>query len=351
MTTAAPEVVQAGESRLARLESVRALAALGVLVGHCYGIPRGFVPSSSIPGRIVGSGFWGVFVFFALTGYLMTRPLLAAAYGGPPADLLRYTRNRALRVLPLYYVVLAVVLVVQHHGGDVTTWLRFGLFLENYGTTPAEVVDGPMWSLVVEVQFYALAPVLVWLLAKTTRDLRVAGLLLLAFAAVTLTVHQLVEPRSLNVQRSLPLELFWFTPGMLLAWLQLSRPTWLRGLLGRSDAWAAGAVLAWAVAVHRGLPDIAVAVASFLLLAACVLDLRDGVTRWLLDRRLLAAVGTISYGIYLWHIPVLIELHRQGTPNAFGRLLLGTLPLSLLLAAASYRLVEAPFLRLRRRWS
>jgi peptidoglycan/LPS O-acetylase OafA/YrhL len=62
-----------------------------------------------------------------------------------------------------------------------------------------------------------------------------------------------------------------------------------------------------------------------------------------LDWRPLALVGVASYSLYLWHLPIVEAL----TPGA----VLVSVPLSLLAALVSYRLVEAPFLRLRRRWS
>jgi len=66
------QVDQAGELRLARLESLRALAALGVLAGHVWGAHHAFGPSATddLVGRTIFGGGYGVFVFFALSGYL-----------------------------------------------------------------------------------------------------------------------------------------------------------------------------------------------------------------------------------------------------------------------------------------
>src|SRR2546423_3037352 len=103
---------QAGEERLARFESLRALAALGVVVGHAWGIHQAFGAGAyrTFPERIVTGGGYGVFVFFALSGYLLFRPLARAAFGGGErVDLAGYARNRALRILPLYYAVVAIL--------------------------------------------------------------------------------------------------------------------------------------------------------------------------------------------------------------------------------------------------
>src|SRR3954454_14572710 len=100
-------VQQAGERRTARIESLRALAALGVLLGHAYGWSHHWQGIfATFPGRLVLSGGFGVFLFSALSGSLLSLPFARAAFG--PAeriDLLRYALNRAVRILPLYYVV------------------------------------------------------------------------------------------------------------------------------------------------------------------------------------------------------------------------------------------------------
>src|SRR5436189_6111084 len=78
----APQVDQAGERRSARIESLRALAALGVLVGHAYGWSHGFAGAiyGTYHGRVLLSGGFGVFLFFALSGYLLYLPFVRGAF-------------------------------------------------------------------------------------------------------------------------------------------------------------------------------------------------------------------------------------------------------------------------------
>src|SRR3954452_3443850 len=166
----APQVDQAGERRSARIESLRALAALGVLVGHAYGWSHGWQNVyATFHGRVLMSGGFGVFLFFALSGYLLFLPFARAAFG-PTAriDLRRYAINRAVRILPLYYVVIGTYLVV-HDEGVGGQWWRFLLFLEGFGAHTVAKVDPPAWSLVVEVQFYVLLPLFAWLVARVAR--------------------------------------------------------------------------------------------------------------------------------------------------------------------------------------
>ena len=115
---------QAGERRSTRIESLRALAALGVLVFHVLILSdaRG---TNDLVRHLAFGGTFGVFLFFALTGYLLFTPFARAAAAGTALDLRRYARNRALRILPLYYVVLVVLLLVQEGGGSFDQWWRF----------------------------------------------------------------------------------------------------------------------------------------------------------------------------------------------------------------------------------
>src|SRR3954452_2209266 len=98
-------VTQAGELRSARIESLRAIAALGVLLGHQFVVSEGLRFDTYWHKLIMGGGF-GVDLFFALTGYLLFWPFARRWLAdGPPVNLRRYALNRALRILPLYYVV------------------------------------------------------------------------------------------------------------------------------------------------------------------------------------------------------------------------------------------------------
>src|SRR3954471_3733418 len=355
----ASRIDQAGEERLARFESLRALAALGVLAGHAWGLHHAYGLSGydTLPERLVYGGGYGVFVFFALSGYLLFRPLARAAFGaGERIDLAGYARNRALRILPLYYVVAGVLFVLEGGGGSFGEWVRFATFTQNFFSGTVLDLDAPMWSLIIEVQFYALLPLVALGLAWVTRRrVGAAAAVLVAFglAGVVLRLwllkrRDIADPR---VVYSLATTSFFFVPGMLLA-LARVRGSAIRlpGVLGSSDAWAAASVAAWLVVLDRFDVEPLAAVASFLTLGALALPLRPGRFVALLDARVLALVGVASYSLYLWHLPLVESVGRHvsiGLPAMFGI----AVPLSIALAFVSYRLVEAPFLRLRRRWA
>jgi peptidoglycan/LPS O-acetylase OafA/YrhL len=359
----APQVDQAGERRSARIESLRALAALGVLIAHAYGWSHGWQNVyDTVHGRVLMSGGFGVFLFFALSGYLLFLPFARASFGGGGRiELGRYALNRALRVLPLYYVVIATFLVVRGEGlqGE---WWRFALFLESFSERTVATVDGPVWSLVVEVQFYVLLPLFAWLVSRASRrSLAAASVLVSAMGIAALAVRLVTVTHADSVTQvwrySLPATCVFFFPGLLLALLRVhldNRGTdWRpRRLLGSSTLWLLAGAALWLVVAYRFSYDVLLLPASALLLGACAMPLRVERALRVLDLRWLAGLGAASYSLYLWHNPIVQALSEAGwMPDGFGALVLVSLVVCSAVAVASYRMVETPFLRLRRAWS
>src|SRR3954451_2966686 len=298
-------VQQAGERRAARVESLRALAALGVLLGHAYGWAHhwqgGF---AAYRGRLVLSGGFGVFLFFALSGYLLFLPFARAAFA--PAEriaLRRYAINRAVRILPLYYVVIGTYLVV-HDEGVGGQWWRFLLFLEGCGAHTVAKLAPPASSLVVEVQFYVLLPLFAWLVARVARrSLPRAALFVVGIGIAAMLVRMVTVTYAESVtavwRYSLPATCVFFFPGLLLALLRVHldnhQRTWdHHRVVGSSTAWLLGGVALWLVSAYRyDLNDLMLP-ASALLLGACALPLRQQWSVRALDARWLAALGTAS---------------------------------------------------------
>lgn len=354
---AAPDVVQAGEVRLARIESLRALAALAVVLGHVWLVANLDQPARLIdtyPRRVLYGGGFGVFVFFGLSGYLLFWPFVRRHFGGgPPIDLRRYARNRALRILPLYWFAVLFLLVVQNGGGSLTLLWRHLLFVQSMWRDSLTAVDGVLWSVAVEIQFYALLPLLAVGLARLTRGSRAGAALVLGAAAVAaVLLRQALASRNGDLWGyQLPTTFQFFVGGMLVALLRQAweerRPRWLDGPLGSSTLWIVASLPIWALVLDRFAWQSLLAVASFLLVGAVALPLRPGGLVRALDWRPLALLGVASYSLYVWHVPLIDALDVSG----FARLALVAFPLSIAAAAASYRLVEWPGLRLRRQWA
>jgi peptidoglycan/LPS O-acetylase OafA/YrhL len=353
--TGSTQVVQAGEVRSARIESLRAVAALGVLAFHALFSAHDLGPSALLDDLAYGGGL-GVSLFFTLTGYLLFWPFARHLFGnGRPVALDRYARNRALRILPLYYVVLATLLVLGHGGGSAKEWLRFGTFTQSFfHDTVVNDVDQPMWSLAVEIEFYVLLPLLAFVLGRLSgRSLRRAAALVGTLALASLVVW-LAKVYGVNQGTrwtySLPATFFQFTPGMLLALLRLGLERHPRPRLPSSTLLIVAGVACWVVATQaRDQAGLIVAPASFLLLAGVVLPVSDGRLVRVLELRWLVVVGVASYSLYLWHAPILNSLSKHVSLGLIASLLVAT-AVCVPVALASYGVVERPFLRFRRRW-
>ena len=360
-----PDVNQAGELRSARVESLRAIAALAVLEGHVYGVSVGFGATAYrtwLHRALLGGGF-GVYLFFSLSGYLLFLPFARRSFGaGRSVDLARYARNRALRILPLYYAVaLTYLLVLRAPGID---WAAYLLFGENFSRRTVAQVDGPMWSLVVEVMFYVLLPFLAFVLARVSRRSVPAAAGWLVALAVAAGAYRWVaylhapHPGPL-VQYNLPANFFFFLPGMLLALAKVASesrgpdpapaPKPIPALLRDSRLWVAASAALWAMVFYRYQWDLLAGVASFLLLGACVLPLRPSAAVRMLGWRPLALLGTASYSLYLWHLPIVTHLGPEPLGGYVGHLLVDA-AVCMTVALASYAVIEAPFLRWRKRW-
>lgn len=359
--SADPEVFQAGERRSARVESLRALAALSVLTAHVWLYFKLFGPSAYAPflhGVVAGGGL-GVQLFFALSGYLIFRPFARRDFGpGGRIDLKTYALNRALRILPLYWVAIVALMIATQHGGSFTQWWRFGLFAESFWTSTAQTVDGPMWSVVVEIHFYILLPVIAWVLSRITRGNRAYAIALVLLAGLVSVGFRSLHPSPWLVwEFSLPATFYGFVPGMVLALLQIGweerTPRFVRGLAGAADAWLVLGIGLWLVVCwEQTLAVEVIPFAAFLVVGAVVLAPGAGRLVAVLDIRPLALIGVVSYSIYIWHVPIISELVRvSALARSFPLLFVNALFSSLVAATASYFLVERPALRLRRAWA
>jgi peptidoglycan/LPS O-acetylase OafA/YrhL len=224
-----------------------------------------------------------------------------------------------------------------------------------------------MWSLVVEVHFYILLPLLAIALHRLAKGSSRRVLLILALLAVaSIKIHHLGDGAGHGWaavwDSSLPATFFFFVPGMALAVLK-SEPggrtfsSLVPRRLASANIWLAAAVPFWAVTVASFTltGEVACAVGSFFALGACVLPLRASRLVAALDWKPVAALGVASYSFYLWHLPLATWVrHRHleffgGNPPAW-LFFVESLVVCVPVAFVSYAIVESPFLRLRRRW-
>lgn len=199
-----PLIAQAGEQRSSRVESLRAVAALGVVGAHILVLSlissRGTL-GDSYAGRLVLGGGNGVYLFFTLSGYLLFLPYLRRQFEGRRIELAHYALNRALRILPLYATVVAVLFLVAPVG-DQVQWWRFALFIENFSADTLHALDRPIWSVVVELHFYVLLPLIAWVVSRLGgRSLRRTAVIVagIGIASWALRSTQVIHADSPNI--------------------------------------------------------------------------------------------------------------------------------------------------------
>ena len=326
--------------RLAALDALRGLAALGVLVKHVWNYERTGDPLAD---GVLHALYLGVPFFFALSGFLLFRPYVAAALDGTPVPRPgRYALLRAARVAPLYYVALGAGLLVLAGTGHPLQAAREDLlplltFTQNYVPSAAGKVDPPMWTLVIEVSFYAALPLLGGLAVRGGRPLAVTALAGGLGLAYCLVAEVLALPQ--EAVRTLPAQLPVFAAGMAAAVVLHRRAPSLRT---SRVLLAAGAALVVAHGWWGELPvlrDLPAGLAFAAVIAACAAHPPRVLCAAPLER-----LGTWSFGVYLWHYPVILFLRTRGLwPE--GDLVLGVAvvaPATLVLSALSWRLLEAP---------
>ncbi|MGN6871166.1 MAG: acyltransferase family protein [Solirubrobacteraceae bacterium] len=365
-------------------DGLRAIAALTVLSYHVAmwtGMTR-FDRFGPLWWELKG----GVAIFFVISGALLYLPYARALRDGAGLpDWRGYARRRAVRILPAYWVVLTVFALGPFHatvfGPD--AWRYYGLS-QIYEPHTLFSGLGVAWSLCAEVTFYLVLPLFAWLAARLTGPRRgpgAAGVQLALIGAAGLgslvlrgalagSVSTSTQGSTLMV--ALPGVLDWFAIGMSLAVLRASLEAGDAGSL-RITALARrpGRCVLLAVAVFvAALPSqggdlflpwyglgthLALGVGSGLLVLSVIAPRPPGVRepRRILCHPVLAWGGTISYGVYLWHLLVLELLVRHFLPpvpsgalDTAALMWLAVAPGAVMFGAASWYLVERPLQRL-----
>jgi peptidoglycan/LPS O-acetylase OafA/YrhL len=397
-----------GNPRFPLVDSLRALGFLMVFTVHACGQAGIFKDPAGVPwyGAYVTRLEVALPMFFAISAFLLYRPFVAGLVGAArPPRIKSYARARALRIIPAFWVAMTLAAIYPGiTGGWHDHWWGYYLFLQEY--VPSWNVGSfqHTWHLSVEITFYILLPFLVLAGARlagrrsgTDRSsilrgqlkvvLALYALSLLARIVLTASGYEAavntvtVSPRNAysillpgTLYTALPATFDWIALGMGLAltsvWLDGRRghPRWV-GVVRDHPAWPwALAAAIWLSLVWLGphypepyrtasffTSEALYGLIAVLLLAPAVFGhTAGGAVRKFLATRPLAWLGLVSYGFFLWHLPILVKIGDThafdfpGVPRTVEVWVMGFL-LTLPCAAASYYLLERPLLRLKYR--
>ncbi|MDX5566594.1 acyltransferase [Streptomyces sp. ID05-04B] len=345
------------------LDGLRGLAALYVVLFHCWLYTFPGYPDSSAPRWLDGLmyGRLAVVFFLVLSGFSLA--ISPARHGWRSEGVAEYMRRRAWRILPPYWAALCMSLVIAwfvvpaSHSGPPTggSVLVYGLLGQDVFTAPTP--NGAFWSIAVEAELYAVFPLLLFVRRRT------GAALLVALVTLPVVVRGLMAPGGTPVEGE-----NWLTPHLA--------PVFVIGMVGagvvaasdrvRRLPWGWFAVLAalpvlalgvikgsvWTL-THYFWVDLAVAPAMTMLIAAVATGGPAVLVR-LLTARPLRILGEFSYSLYLIHLPIVLAVIRRVAPHfvspglpTFWFTIVLALPVSLLAAWLFSRIFELPFKRNR----
>jgi peptidoglycan/LPS O-acetylase OafA/YrhL len=359
-----PRPVDSRATYLPGLDGVRAVAVIAVL-GYHFGVPN------------MDGGLLGVSVFFTLSGFLITGILITAWQRTGRIPFGRFYLGRARRLLPALAVVLLTVLAVTalvDRSALAQRWdetVAAGFYVSNWytirtGSSYFDLFAGPsplehLWSLAVEEQFYLIWPVLLLVLLRLTggRKPRVAliavGLAAVSFLLLAVLAHPGIDNTrayegtdtragELLVGAALalvyrPTRIKLTPPRSVRAGVDLAGLAALLGIV-----WMVTSTSTFSLSLYRGGLLLLALLSALLLVAVSYPGSLSGrvlgspVPRWLGER---------SYGIYLWHLPVVAFTphHQPGAPGDWFWPATLDLALTLVLASLSWTLIEDPVRR------
>jgi peptidoglycan/LPS O-acetylase OafA/YrhL len=318
------------------LDGLRGVAIAAVILRHFFGIE---------------GGFYGVDLFFVLSGFLITTLLLEEHAARGRVSLGAFYARRARRLVPALLTFLLVFVGLSAAAGiamkGVHAVVAYGAYGANFGYAfghPGEITHAlvPLWSLAEEEQFYVLWPLAVAIVLSRGWSSRRAIVALGGLALALVAYRAGLAATGASVRR------LYFSPdthadglvlGCLLAFLYrrgISARLGSRLAVPSAAVFLAGVLTAqWSRGAFAvGLPLVEVASAGLVVAA-----LGTGSVARVLSSRPLVGLGAMSYSLYIW----------QQLPNG----LLGwnhpllALPIAFALAGLSYRFVESPFRTVR----
>jgi peptidoglycan/LPS O-acetylase OafA/YrhL len=368
-------------------DGLRAIAALLVLVVHA-GFQTTLTLGTSV-GPYAARGEMGVAVFFLISGFLLYRPFAASHLAGRPGpDTVGFFIRRFMRIVPLYWLALVVSLVVISDRLIITNVRGLAqclLFIQGYRRGWALQGLTQAWTLDVEFAFYLFLPLFAYLVGRRARSSRSQLRVELSAVATLFLAGTALHWRMIGTHTgwadgwTVWLPVWWdlFSMGMAVAVVSAwygregRQPRWAMLPGSGTACWLAAAFFYWLASTQIGLPlnpifdptvpqDLGKHLfyglfGLFLLLPAVFGRQRKGLVRRFLASRPMVFLGTISYGIYLWHATVIdLVMDHSGWQLwqvTFLPFFSVVFVITVAMATLTNRLVEVPCQNLARDWA
>lgn len=344
------------------LDGLRGVAILLVIASHVFLVPGGFL---------------GVDIFFVLSGFLITSLLLEEWQQSGCIRLKRFYLRRALRLMPAFATLLLFCVLASLWLPSGERWQRCrevamaACYLANWPTVHRISMPllGHTWSLSVEEQFYVLWPLLLGSLLQLRlprrRVILLVGCGILASAGLRMGLYHWFESR--GVERIAAITRLYMgldtradallvgcLLGLLATWNLLPRSRrflrWTGGISFVSLFWLG--YLVWSRSLlFSGFYD-GLFTATALMTAVLITRLLAAplpVVSWILESPPLVGVGRISYGVYLFHMPIMHLFLPLWPRWNYWVCLVVYVGATFLAAGLSYYLIERPCLRLKER--
>ncbi|WP_315789744.1 acyltransferase [Fischerella sp. JS2] len=398
-----PKIIQ-NHNRLDALLALRGFACLMVVIIHCAPPRNALIYQHyDFSWLIFSHGAVAVWIFFCLSGYLMGKAFYTERYLSDVTGVINFWRNRAIRILPLYYFAVLILSIFVYP--DVLKFENWGYLLRvctftynPYIASQPIAFNDVFWSLSTEVQFYILVP-FIYNLSKSLvvkqKHVIVTAILIILVVFCIKTLSWLSFSHQINHQMGYAFK-YWYTPifnnldvflcGFLvntlikyqkpkshniesrfnyrLLWNQKYVAIILMILLYLFTANHLYHQELWELTNRPGGWRTITTIFIFQPLTAIITSFF--IFKFELDNyhiyskneklsfasvlknplRLLEVFGNLSYGVYIWHMPILGKIYSIFTSNtpieAFYHRLVATLFISVILATVTYYLVELP---------
>ena len=370
-----PRASGSGRFYRPELDGLRFYAFLGVFVCHTLPLESTFYRDLHLPvpwfwAAVVRSGAAGVDLFFVLSAFLITSLLFREREERGEISLRLFYLRRILRIWPLYFLVVAIGVAFAHVPVGSHFWYYdpslpwkyvagYSLFVANwvyavFGTTHS--VCAPLWTVSIEEQFYLIWPALMKMLKR--RGMIMAGFVTFLLATLSQFGLTLVGASAAYVYYGSASRCDSLALGILLALFvdrlpRLSRRSRILLVSGGLIGWIACSARLSDFIGYASLPMVfdrlIISLASAAILYGCLYSGNKLVAG---DR--VVGLGKVSYGLYMLHYVGLLLVLSLLHPTRGSELLAAkalALVVTLLLAFASYRWIESPFLRLKSRFA